>query len=65
MAKLNDQLMVRYPAMFAFASQLKAGKGLIIAASVLEGTFVEKVGEVAAAKQVLRLLHSWLSDLCL
>ena len=52
LCKLNEQLMPRYPNMFAFASQLKAGKGLIIASTVLEGKFVEKVGEVAAAKQV-------------
>lgn len=52
LAKLDDQLIPRYGNMFAFASQLKAGKGLIIAASVLEGKFVDKVGEVAASKQV-------------
>ncbi|XP_067930214.1 solute carrier family 12 member 4-like isoform X2 [Watersipora subatra] len=54
LAKLNDQLMPRYPSMFAFASQLKAGKGLIIAATVLEGKFEDKVGEVAAAKQEIQ-----------
>lgn len=53
LAKLDEQLIPRYPNMFAFASQLKAGKGLIIAASVLEGDYLEKVGEVAAAKQVV------------
>ena len=53
LAKLDDQLIPRYPNMFAFASQLKAGKGLIIAASIIEGKFKDKAGEAAAAKQVM------------
>ena len=52
LTKLDSNLMPRYPKMFSFASQMKAGKGLIIVASILEGSYLEKTGEAAAAKQV-------------
>ena len=42
--------------MFSLAAQLKAGKGLTVSVSVLEGEFQKKVGEAAAAKQALRRL---------
>lgn len=53
LSKLDENLMPRYPKMFSFASQLKAGKGLIIAASIIEGDYLEKASEAAAAKQVI------------
>ena len=56
LCKLNEDLTVKYKKMFSFASQLKAGKGLTIAVSVLEGEFQKHVGEAAAAKQCLRKL---------
>ena len=39
LAKLNKDLIPKYKKMFAFASQLKAGKGLTVCVSVIEGEF--------------------------
>jgi solute carrier family 12 (potassium/chloride transporter), member 4/6 len=54
LTKLNDNLNPKYKRMFAFASQLKAGKGLTVCVAAIEGDFVRKAGEAAAAKQNLR-----------
>ena len=42
LAKLDDQFFPRHERMFAFASQLKAGKGLTMAVSVIEGDFTKR-----------------------
>ncbi|KAL0850918.1 hypothetical protein ABMA28_006827 [Loxostege sticticalis] len=54
LAKLNDDLMPTYRKMLAFASQLKAGKGLTVCVSVLNGEFPRRAGEAATARLNLR-----------
>ncbi|XP_045508008.1 solute carrier family 12 member 4 isoform X2 [Colias croceus] len=54
LAKLNDDLNPKYRKMLAFASQLKAGKGLAVCVSVLGGDFTRRAGEASTAKQNLR-----------
>lgn len=50
--KLDEDLHVKYPRLLTFASQLKAGKGLTIIGSVIQGNFLETYGEAQAAEQV-------------
>lgn len=50
--KLDEDLHVKYPRLLTFASQLKAGKGLTIVGSVIQGNFLESYGEAQAAEQV-------------
>lgn len=47
-------MVPKYRKLFAFASQLKAGKGLTVCASVISGDFTKCYGEALAAKQNLR-----------
>ena len=54
LAKLNDDFQPKYRKLFSFASQLKAGKGLIVCVSVVEGDFNKRSGEALAAKQSLK-----------
>ncbi|XP_075975973.1 solute carrier family 12 member kcc isoform X2 [Anticarsia gemmatalis] len=54
LAKLNNELMPTYRKMLAFASQLKAGKGLTVCVSVLGGDFPRRAGDASMAKQNLR-----------
>ncbi|XP_026739052.1 solute carrier family 12 member 4 isoform X1 [Trichoplusia ni] len=54
LAKLNNELMPTYRKMLAFASQLKAGKGLTVCVSVLGGDFPRRAGDASSAKQNLR-----------
>ncbi|XP_063824024.1 solute carrier family 12 member 4 isoform X2 [Ostrinia nubilalis] len=54
LAKLNDDLMPTYRKMLAFASQLKAGKGLTVCVSVLNGEFPRRAGEASTARQNLK-----------
>ncbi|XP_013175859.1 PREDICTED: solute carrier family 12 member 4 isoform X3 [Papilio xuthus] len=54
LAKLNDDLNPKYRKMLAFASQLKAGKGLTVCVSVLGGDFPRRAGESLTARQNLR-----------
>ncbi|XP_076657034.1 solute carrier family 12 member kcc isoform X2 [Halictus rubicundus] len=54
LAKLTDDLVPKYRKLFAFASQLKAGKGLTICVSCIGGDYVQNSGEALAAKQSLR-----------
>ncbi|KAB7493728.1 Solute carrier family 12 member 6 [Armadillidium nasatum] len=54
LSKLNKDLAPKYPKLFTFASQLKAGKGLTIGVSVIEGEFTKCYGEAQAARQTLR-----------
>ncbi|XP_034942488.1 solute carrier family 12 member 4 isoform X2 [Chelonus insularis] len=52
--KLTDTLMPKYRKLFAFASQLKAGRGLTVCVSCIEGDYTKNSGQVLAAKQNLR-----------
>ncbi|XP_015584917.1 solute carrier family 12 member 4 isoform X4 [Cephus cinctus] len=54
LAKLTDDLVPKYRKLFAFASQLKAGKGLTICVSCICGDYTRNSGEAMAAKQSLR-----------
>lgn len=55
LVKLNpDTLELKANKLLTFASQLKAGKGLTIVASVLEGSFENESGIGQSAKQSLR-----------
>ncbi|XP_046563349.1 solute carrier family 12 member 4-like isoform X4 [Haliotis rubra] len=51
--KLDDNLQPKYPKLVRFASQLKAGKGLTLVNTVIEGTFTEKFADAQAAKLAL------------
>ncbi|CAH1153516.1 unnamed protein product [Phaedon cochleariae] len=53
LVKLTSDLLPKYRKLFAFAAQLKAGKGLTICASVVGGDFTRSYGEAMAAKQSL------------
>ncbi|XP_041376452.1 solute carrier family 12 member 4-like isoform X1 [Gigantopelta aegis] len=48
--KLDGNLQPKYPKLIRFASQLKAGKGLTLVMSVIEGNFREKFADSQAAK---------------
>ncbi|XP_068941799.1 solute carrier family 12 member 4 isoform X2 [Petaurus breviceps papuanus] len=52
--KLDEDLHVKYPRLLTFASQLKAGKGLTIIGSVIQGNFLESYGEAQAAEQTIK-----------
>lgn len=48
--------MPKYRKIFSFATQLKAGKGLTICVSVIQGDHTQIVNRAIEAKQVLRKL---------
>nr|XP_006011095.1 PREDICTED: solute carrier family 12 member 4 [Latimeria chalumnae] len=52
--KLDEDLHVKYPRLLTFASQLKAGKGLTIVGSVIQGNFLDSYGEAQAAEQTMK-----------
>ncbi|XP_041455426.1 solute carrier family 12 member 4-like isoform X3 [Lytechinus variegatus] len=52
LCKLNNDLVPKHRRLLTFASQLKAGKGLTLVGSVLEGDFRTKYGESQAAQQM-------------
>ncbi|KAJ8673106.1 hypothetical protein QAD02_004367, partial [Eretmocerus hayati] len=54
MAKVTDDLLPKYRKLFAFVSQLKAGKGLTIAVGCIPGDYTKRSGDATAAKQALR-----------
>jgi len=54
MAKLDDKLNVKHKRLFTLASQLKAGKGLTIGCTVVQGEFGKMYGESQAARQSLK-----------
>lgn len=56
LSKLNDNFMPKYRKIFAFATQLKAGKGLTICVSVIQGDHTKIGGRAVEAKQALRKL---------
>ncbi|XP_069821992.1 solute carrier family 12 member 4 isoform X2 [Dendropsophus ebraccatus] len=52
--KLDEDLHVKYPRLLTFASQLKAGKGLTIIGTAIQGNFLDSYGEVQAAEQTIK-----------
>ncbi|XP_052816164.1 solute carrier family 12 member 6-like isoform X2 [Mya arenaria] len=52
--KLDENLQAKYPKMVEFATQLKAGKGLTLVTSVLEGKWKERYADAQAARQNLQ-----------
>ncbi|XP_046897600.1 solute carrier family 12 member 4 isoform X1 [Hypomesus transpacificus] len=52
--KLDEDLHVKYPRLLTFASQLKAGKGLTIVGSVIQGNFLDSYGETQASEQAIK-----------
>lgn len=56
LSKLNDNNMPKYRKIFSFASQLKAGKGLTICASVIQGDHSKISSKAQDAKAALRKL---------
>ncbi|XP_057396487.1 solute carrier family 12 member 7 isoform X5 [Balaenoptera acutorostrata] len=56
MLNLDAEQHVKHPRLLSFTSQLKAGKGLTIVGSVLEGTFLDKHMEARRAEENIRAL---------
>uniref|UniRef100_A0A8C5I657 Solute carrier family 12 member 7-like n=1 Tax=Gouania willdenowi TaxID=441366 RepID=A0A8C5I657_GOUWI len=54
MCKLDSDLAVKHPRLLSFTTQLKAGKGLTIVSTVLEGTFMTREDEAKTAEQNLK-----------
>uniref|UniRef100_A0A3Q3BH07 Solute carrier family 12 member 7a n=1 Tax=Kryptolebias marmoratus TaxID=37003 RepID=A0A3Q3BH07_KRYMA len=52
LCKLDSELKVKHPRLLTFISQLKAGKGLTIVASVLEGTYMSRKEDAKTGEQV-------------
>lgn len=52
LCKLDSDLAVKHPRLLSFTSQLKAGKGLTIVCSVLEGTYMTRGAEAKTGEQV-------------
>uniref|UniRef100_A0AAQ4P0I8 Solute carrier family 12 member 7a n=1 Tax=Gasterosteus aculeatus aculeatus TaxID=481459 RepID=A0AAQ4P0I8_GASAC len=52
LCKLDSELGVKHPRLLTFTSQLKAGKGLTIVSSVLEGTYMTRGNEAKAGEKV-------------
>lgn len=49
---LDDDLAVKHPRLLSFTSQLKAGKGLTIVSSVLQGTYMNRSADAKSAETV-------------
>ena len=55
LCKLHPESLIPYhPKLLSFASQLKAGQGLTMVSSVLQGEYTESVSQVKAAKETLK-----------
>lgn len=54
LSKLDSKLNVKYRRMYSLASQLKAGKGLCVGVTVLEGNFESLYGEAQTARLSIR-----------
>merc|ERR1719433_1580472 len=54
LAKLDDKLNVKHKRLFTLASQLKAGKGLTVGATVVQGEYGKMYAEAQAARVSLR-----------
>ncbi|KTF84437.1 hypothetical protein cypCar_00033532, partial [Cyprinus carpio] len=51
---LDSELSVKHPRLLSFTTQLKAGKGLTIVGSVLEGTFLSRESDAKRAEQSIK-----------
>ncbi|XP_036918837.1 solute carrier family 12 member 7 isoform X2 [Sturnira hondurensis] len=58
MLNLDSEQCVKHPRLLSFTTQLKAGKGLTIVGSVLEGTYLDKHVEAQQAEENIRSLMS-------
>ncbi|XP_070443365.1 solute carrier family 12 member 7 isoform X4 [Equus przewalskii] len=56
MLNLDAEQQVKHPRLLSFTTQLKAGKGLTIVGSVLEGTYLDKRAEAQQAEENIRSL---------
>ncbi|XP_008593293.1 PREDICTED: solute carrier family 12 member 7 isoform X2 [Galeopterus variegatus] len=56
MLNLDTEQRVKHPRLLSLTSQLKAGKGLTIVGSVLEGTYLDKHEEAQRAEENIRTL---------
>ncbi|XP_051258573.1 solute carrier family 12 member 7 isoform X2 [Dicentrarchus labrax] len=54
LCKLDSDLSVKHPRLLSFSTQLKAGKGLTIVCSVLEGTYMTRGNEAKTGEQNLK-----------
>lgn len=52
LCKLDSNLKVKHPHLLSFTSQLKAGKGLTIVSSVLEGTYMTRGADAKTGEEV-------------
>ncbi|XP_051723489.1 solute carrier family 12 member 7 isoform X2 [Ctenopharyngodon idella] len=52
--KLDSDLGVKHPRLLSFTSQLKAGKGLTIVCSVLEGTYMARGADAKLSEQNIK-----------
>uniref|UniRef100_A0A803VWY9 Solute carrier family 12 member 7 n=1 Tax=Ficedula albicollis TaxID=59894 RepID=A0A803VWY9_FICAL len=55
---LDNEQLVKHPRLLSFTSQLKAGKGLTIVGSVLQGIYLDKCTETQKAEQNVKALMS-------
>lgn len=51
---LDSEQLVKHPRLLSFTSQLKAGKGLTIVGSVLQGIYLDKCTEAQKAEEVCK-----------
>ncbi|XP_068422613.1 solute carrier family 12 member 7-like isoform X2 [Clinocottus analis] len=54
LCKLDPELEVKHPRLLSFTTQLKAGKGLTIVSSVLEGTYMTRGNEAKSGEKNLK-----------
>ena len=52
LCKLDSELEVKHPRLLSLTTQMKAGKGLTIVSSVLEGTYMTRGSEAKTGEQV-------------
>ncbi|XP_063245309.1 solute carrier family 12 member 7-like isoform X3 [Prinia subflava] len=55
---LDNEQLVKHPRLLSFTSQLKAGKGLTIVGSVLQGIYLDKCTETQKAEENVKALMS-------
>ncbi|KAM4623915.1 solute carrier family 12 member 7-like [Polymixia lowei] len=58
LCKLDSDLGVKHPRLLSFTTQLKAGKGLTIVSSVLEGTYMTRGSDAKTGEQNLKAAMS-------
>ncbi|XP_077414301.1 solute carrier family 12 member 7-like isoform X2 [Vanacampus margaritifer] len=54
LCKLDSDMAVKHPRLLSFTTQLKAGKGLTIVCSVLEGTYMTRGADAKTGEQNLK-----------